>query len=322
MTGKEIPELDDTARRVHVLVGRDPGYGGFVHADGLGDVPKHHGAHELLAAVEKVRLAPDNGLGHLQQRFVANLEAADEPSRLLQLGAQHAVPVSAAQGAGIGLVHAQPRCDGRVQLDDPLPVAAAHEDIRNRVLGGGRVDRRSGTRMACAHQQQRLFHILPGCLQEPRQRVRPTFRDQFQVFGGDGPRKPEAGGGRIELRQLQEHGFADGAGADARRVQVLNEPDRRLDLLLRSHHVRRQRRLDGQGVIGEIAIVVDGVDDGLADRGGARVQIFKLQLPEQVAPQRLVGAVGVVERALRRRVGGRVARSGGFGPLAHGIVVR
>ena len=69
--------------------------------------PQHHGAHELVAVIEKPGLLFDDGLGDLQQRFVANREAANEPPGLLQLRPQYAEPFVSTQRARIDLIDAQ-----------------------------------------------------------------------------------------------------------------------------------------------------------------------------------------------------------------------
>ena len=65
--------------------------------------------------------------------------------------------------------------------------------------------------------------------------------------------------------------------------------------------VGRKRRADRLEVVGEIAVVIDRVDDGLTDRAWSRVEVLELELPQQVVAQCLLGAVGVFER--RRRLG-------------------
>jgi hypothetical protein len=74
-----------------------------------------------------------------------------------------------------------------------------------------------------------------------------------------------------------------------------------LDVLDRYEHVRRKRRTDRFEIVGQIAVVVDRVDDGLADRRRARVEIFELELPQKVIAQRLFRSVGVLDGSARVR---------------------
>ena len=50
----------------------------------------------FLALVEEFRLPRDDARRHLEQRLVANLETANQPARLLQLGTQDGMVAEAA----------------------------------------------------------------------------------------------------------------------------------------------------------------------------------------------------------------------------------
>ena len=86
-----------------------------------------------------------------------------------------------------------------------------------------------------------------------------------------------------ELTELQLQAFADGARADADGVELLHELDEHLlDVFDRHQHVGRERRADRLEVVGQIAVVIDRVDDRLTDGRRARVEILELELPEKM----------------------------------------
>ena len=94
--------------------------------------------------------------------------------------------------------------------------------------------------------------------------------------------------------------FADRASADACGIELLHELDEHpLDVLDRDEHVGRQRGADRLEIVGEVAVVVDRVDDGLTDCRGARVEILELELPQKMIAQRLLGAIGVFDGRAR-----------------------
>ena len=64
---------------------------------------------------EKAALALDDEFGHAQDGVKALLHVAHEPARFLQALAQFGV-FAAAQGAGVGVVHAQARDEVAVEL--------------------------------------------------------------------------------------------------------------------------------------------------------------------------------------------------------------
>ncbi|MNP13609.1 hypothetical protein D3C76_1058960 [compost metagenome] len=128
---------------MHVFLRGDPRNGRLVHAHRFGNVMQHQGLHRFVAMVEKTALMLDDLRGDLHQRFVAALQALDEPARFLQLVAHEGVV-----GAGVGAsdkacvlrVDAQPRDRLLVQLDQPALTVLAHDDVGHDVLGLARFD--------------------------------------------------------------------------------------------------------------------------------------------------------------------------------------
>ncbi len=56
-----------------------------MHADFFRDIAQHHRFHRLIAMLQEFGLTGDNTRCNLEQRLVANLEAAYQPARFLQL---------------------------------------------------------------------------------------------------------------------------------------------------------------------------------------------------------------------------------------------
>ena len=74
-------------------------------------------------------------------------------------------------------------------------------------------------------------------------------------------------------------------------------------------HLARDRGRDRFERLGEVAVVVDGVHDGAADRERIRRQVGELELPGQVVLQGPAGLVGELELAVAAARPGRL----GFG---------
>src|SRR3569623_463757 len=138
MAGKEIFEFEDAARRPHVFFGGDARDGGLVHAHFFRHVVQHQRLHRFFAVFEKTALALDDAGRHLEQRFVAALQALHEPARLLQLAFEIGVvvfAVGAADQAGVMIDDAQPWHRLLVELDAPSVLVFAHDHVRDHVFG-------------------------------------------------------------------------------------------------------------------------------------------------------------------------------------------
>src|SRR2546429_7893232 len=92
-------------------------------------------SHVLLAVLEERRLPPDDRAGDLHEGFVADLQALQEPARLLQLCAHGGVARVAPDEAGVTLIEAHARQRRGVDLDAPAVLGAAHEHIGHHVFG-------------------------------------------------------------------------------------------------------------------------------------------------------------------------------------------
>ena len=267
-----------------------------MHRDRVGDVAQDHRLHRFLALFQERGLALHDRTGDLQQRLVADLEAAHQPAGLLQLGAQRRVVGGARHQARVGLVDAQSRHRGRVHFHGPAVVASLHEHVRHQVLGLPGRERGARPGVAAADQRQRDVQRLLVRIELAPQRAEVPVRDLLQVLGGDRERELETGRLGIELLELQPEALGEVARAGAGRVQRLHEREHALDVLLRHGQVHAEAARDRVGGLGQVAVVVQRVDDRLADPQLARVELADLQLPDQVLVQVEVAFVGELER--------------------------
>ena len=121
---------------------------------------------------------------------------------------------------------------------------------------------------------------------------------------GDAQRQVAPGRFRVELRELQADAFRRRARTDPGGVERLHEGEDLLDVLLAHRQVGAQAARDVGDRFGEVAVVVQRVNDRLADPHLARIELAHLELPDQVLVQvafafvaELEGAVVVVLRA-------------------------
>src|SRR5262245_47587836 len=96
---------------------------------------------------------------------------------------------------------------------------------------------------------------------------------------GNSQRQVEPGCLGIELLQLQGNAFTDRAGTDSGWVQALHLPEHSLDLQDFTIDIGLQALANLIQAVGEVAIVVDGVDHCTPDRMFTRLEARKLQLP-------------------------------------------
>ena len=136
--------------------------------------------------------------------------------------------------------------------------------------------------MAGAHQCQRTRDLLLGGAQLPPQQRQFALGDQFQVVACDFERGLVAGGGRIQLPQLQLDALTHRARPDAGGVERLHAGEHGTHFLGGALDLRAQGVRNLFERFGEIAIVADGVDDGAPDRQLPRREAGQFQLPQQV----------------------------------------
>ena len=187
------------------------------------------------------------------------------------------------------------------QRDPPQAVLAPDHQVGGDVgVAGDRADLCAGARIERAQQVHRGLDFAPG------RACSSLARPATPIFGSrsSGPLAswwasalPGCLAG--ELRQLQAQAFAQAARADADRVELLHLVQHGGDLVLAGLDVGRQRGGDRRQRLAQVAVVVDGLDQGHADQAVARRQRAQVQLPQQVVVQRvrfgdLLGDRGVV----------------------------
>ena len=151
----------------------------------------------------------------------------------------------------------------------------------------------------------RFFHLGEGALQFLGDAGHAAARQALQCGLGDRQRQRLARRVVAEHRQLQLQALAQRAGGHADGVEALHLVQHDKDVLFRGLDLRQQGLGDpGQG-FAQVAVVFQRVDQCGADAAVARGEVRQVQLPQQVAVQRIgfghalggAAAVVVVERA-------------------------
>ena len=136
------------------------------------------------------------------------------------------------------------------------------------------------------------MQLLLGCPQATANLAVFTRCNKVQVLVREIDGEVESGRSRVELVQLQHDALGKRTGADTRRVEFLHLAQRRLDFLDLNIAVRLENLRNLIEVDRQVAVVVDGVDDGFADDDLARGEMLHLELPQQVFAQCLTRFVG------------------------------
>jgi hypothetical protein len=119
----------------------------------------------------------------------------------------------------------------------------------------------------------------------------------------------------VQLGELEGQAFAQRAGADACRIERLHQRQHLFDLRLGDWQVDAQVPGDLGRRLGEVAVVVQRVDDRLADPDLARIERADFELPDQVLVQVAAAFIGEFEWAVVVVGAGPVAgRRRGPGP--------
>jgi hypothetical protein len=150
VAGEEVFQLEDAARRKHVLVGGHARDGGFVHADNLGDIVQYQRFHRLGAVLEEGALPVDDGARHFEQGLVTADQALDEPACFLQFVLQIFVV------GGIGtttnellvlVIDAEARGGAGGEVGAPYAADFFDRNVRCDVAGMTRGDTAAGARV-------------------------------------------------------------------------------------------------------------------------------------------------------------------------------
>ena len=280
---------------MHVLLRRDPGNGGFVHAHRGRHVVQDHRPHGLGTVLEEALLALDDAPRHLEQRLVAALQALDEPLRFLQVVAQEHVVggiVGATDHRRIVGIDAQAWRYFRVELHQPAAVALAHDHVRDHVFRGARADHAARTRVELLDAVDRRLELRFADVQAAHQRCVVLGAQQLDVLVDDHARMTHGGFFGVELAQLDQQALAQVAGAHADRVEMLDAMQDRddfvdLDPALGAEALGKVLEAHAQHAVG-----IDGVDDGHRDHAIGFRHRRQVELPQQVVGKR--GCLGGV----------------------------
>ncbi len=229
--------------------------------------------------LKKCGLPADNTSRDLEQRLIANLEAAYQPARLLQLRSQHGMVATAAQQSRVLLVDRQARHTGRADLNQPAVVDLADEDVRNDIFCSSRADREARLRITALDQGESIVELFFCRTQVPAQRAQTLARDQIEVIRRQLDRKLEPRGCFVELTQLQNDAFGNRTRAYARRIKPLDESERFLHLVHRETGLGIEAADNILEIRLEVTVIVDRVDDSLTNDRLAGREVLHLELP-------------------------------------------
>ena len=205
--------------------------GRLVHADVVGDVPKHERPEMLDAVIQELPLVPDDRVGDLVDRALALVEALDQPDGrphlvleiVRGLGADRAV--AAPQQPAVGRRNPQLRQAVLGELDDVLVADLADEDVRldvdrplARVLA-------AGLRLEVLDDLERRLDLRHPDAELLGQRRELPVQELGPVLPDDpfDQRVLDAEGGELDQKAVRQV-----EGADARRIEGADQGQRRV----------------------------------------------------------------------------------------------
>ncbi len=260
---KEEFQLEKALRRVSVFIGGHPADGGLVHADVLGHVPEHHGFQMRDPFFEKGLLKAEDALHDPVDGFLALMDASDQPRgrpdlllKVFPFLFSNGLPP--AEGVAVIGVDSESRHSVVVEYDDEFPVHFVDEDVGDDVSG-----------FFLAELATRLgFQTL-----DDPDRRKDVLQFHFQGLGDDlvilvfqvGEMLPNNGRDdgvfQPQVRGLDEQGFLEVSGADARRIEGLHAGKDFRDFFFgRTAHPNQVFQADVK-----VAVPVQVADDEAAD---------------------------------------------------------
>src|SRR5690606_5296907 len=299
---EEELEREYAARRLHVLLVRDPGDRGLVHVDDLGHLAERQRLEVLHALLEELALAIHDEVHDLEHGLTPLLNGLDHPVRAVQLVGDELLVLCLVLRLGpsdlpVGPRQLQPRQRRIVQEDQVLAVDLLDDQVRDDVV----------VRL-CRVLQPRLGVELRDLV---RGRLDVPWRDR-EILGDLGPPvvdqlvevvRYDPVSERVFLAgilELQEQAFTQVPGADARRIEALDDAQEllrlfdpeRLQVLALFGPVRAAR---GQPLVqplddlfqgtGQIPVVVDVANDLLTEEDLTGREPEELQLIVEVVRQ-------------------------------------
>ena len=136
--------------------------------------------------------------------------------------------------------------------------------------------------MQPAHQRDGLRELVIGGGKLAAQQRELAIGEQVEMFVGDGEREAQAGRVRVQRAQLQLQAFAQRARGDARRDRASARAcSTRSTSVGVGGDFGQQRRRDVVERVGDVAVVVDRIDDRARDRELARREIRVFELADR-----------------------------------------
>ena len=117
------------------------------------------------------------------------------------------------------------------------------------------------------------------------QPVKADFRQPGQRALGDGDGQCTAGRLRRQCSKLQAQAFAQVARADTDWIELLDPMQHQHDLANAGIELRFQAFGNEIKAVAKVAVIVDRIDQGHADREVTLAEMAEVQLPEQVVMQ-------------------------------------
>ena len=131
-----------------------------MHADGFGNITQNERLHCLVAEFKKFVLAVHNTRCDLHQRFVANFQAAHEPTCFLQLQAKSGVISIASEQLGVLLIDGQFGYARRANFYLPAVIYFSYEYVRDNVFSRRWANSQTRLRVTCSDQNQCIFKFF------------------------------------------------------------------------------------------------------------------------------------------------------------------
>ena len=316
-----------------------------MHADGLGDGFEIERAEVLDAAGEECILLAHDFVGDFQDGAGALVERAHQPGGALQafgeVGFFGVAPRRRRDLGIVALVDQHLRQGVGIELDDPAAVGSRpHEDVGHDRLHHRRAERQAGLRIEAADFRDHVGEVFVAHAADFLQRGKIAPRQQIEPGDQGLHRRIVA----ILLLELDRQAFREIARANTGRIETLQNAEHGPELGDAGTEFFRDRRQ----VAGQIAGLVDQIDEVIADHAPYRIDDFQGQLLAQPIRQRrfrghegfeiefaVVAAAGADASPFRiaaRRVGYALAAGLGLiggsvvdmvlGPLRFGFAVR
>ncbi len=237
-----------------------------MHVQVVGHFLEHQGAQRDLAVFEKGLLALDDRLGHALDGGVALFDIAHQPARFLQFLRHGAAVVEprAPEQFGIDVMQAGLRHGAAIGQDAPARTPLVDEHVRHHVRRRLVVVAAAGFGVERADQRAGIAQGVFGAVQRAPQAGGIVLGQPVDLLAHDAQRQRpqrclQAGGGL----QLQRQAFLQVARAQARRIQLLHQAQRRqpFAFLGRRGEVRAERAAKAGQRGAQIAVLVERVDD-------------------------------------------------------------